>query len=66
MTARASNVSGVFQGFPNKLLSHLRFSPNGLTKAGHEIVGRMATLESTFGRSGGMLREVLGTSLRGF
>jgi hypothetical protein len=34
--------------------------------ASQNIVRRMATLESTFGRSGGMLREVLGTSLRGF
>jgi hypothetical protein len=31
----------------------------------NENVERMSTLESTFGRSGGMLREVLGTSLRG-
>ena len=66
MRTRASNVSGVFQVPPNKSLDHLRSSPNGLTKAGQEIVESMATLESTFGRSGGMLQEVLGTSLRGF
>jgi len=29
------------------------------------IVEPLTTLESTFGRSGGMLTEVLGTSLRG-
>jgi hypothetical protein len=34
--------------------------------ASQNIVRSMATLESTSGRSGGMLREVLGTSLRGF
>jgi hypothetical protein len=34
--------------------------------ASQNIVGSMSTLESTFGRSGGMLQEVLGTSLRGF
>ena len=34
--------------------------------ASQNIVRSMATLESTFGRSDGMLREVLGTSLRGF
>ena len=31
----------------------------------HQNLERMSTQQSTFGRSGGMLREVLGTSLRG-
>ena len=31
----------------------------------NKIVESMSTQESTFGRSDGMLREVLGTSLRG-
>ena len=33
--------------------------------AQQNIVERLTTLESTFGRSDGMLTEVLGTSLRG-
>jgi len=63
MVSRASNVSGVFRG----LLEQIAEATYEFAEmATHNIVPCMSTLESTFGRSGGMLQEVLGTSLRGF
>ena len=64
------NVSGVFRAGDGRT-EHPAPSPELLgtyesTKlAQQNIVERLTTPESTFGRSDGMLTEVLGTSLRG-
>ena len=64
------NVSGVFRA-DSARAEHPAPSPALLgtyesTKlAQQNIVEQLATPESTFGRSDGMLTEVLGTSLRG-
>jgi hypothetical protein len=62
------NVSGVF-GAGARCGNSARFKVAGTYEvaelAPENIVKRLATLESTFGRSDGMLTKVLGTSLRG-
>jgi hypothetical protein len=55
----------VFSRFPEQMPDATYDFAEMATQKLNEIVKRMSTLESTFGRSGGMLEEVLGTSLRG-
>ena len=55
----------VFSGSPKQMADATYDFAEMASQKLNEIVEGMSTLESTFGRSGGMLREVLGTSLRG-
>lgn len=64
------NVSGVFRLLHNDRRpaapsTELLGTYESGKLAQQNIVERLATPESTFGRSDGMLTEVLGTSLRG-
>lgn len=55
----------VFSGFLKQMAEATYDFVEMASQTLNENVESMATLESTFGRSDGMLREVLGTSLRG-
>ncbi len=60
-----SRMFRVFSRFA-KQITHATYDlPEMATQKLSKIVERMSTQESTFGHSDGMLREVLGTSLRG-